>query len=139
MKSVALIAHASRSTRGLAATWAIVIIAIWAFAWAIGMFSTPERAGLSLPRSPVEVLSTWDGMHYRAIARNGYLTEGAEVRRFGFFPLLPAISRLLGGAEHAVLVGILLNQLCLLVSILLIGTLVENGRPAQLSSEPGFW
>jgi hypothetical protein len=42
------------------------------------------------------VLSTWDGTHYGAIARNGYLTEGAEVRRLAFFPI-PAISRLLGG------------------------------------------
>jgi hypothetical protein len=136
MKVVTLIASVSRSTRGLVAAWLIVVITIWAFAWAIGIFSTPNRAGLSFP---VDVLSTWDGTHYGAIARNGYLTEGAEVRRFQFFPLLPAISRLLGGAEHAVLAGILLNQLCLLVNILLIGTLVEDGRPAQLSREPGFW
>ena len=95
MKVVMLIASVSRSTRGLVAAWLIVVITIWAFAWAIGMFSTPNRAGLSFPQSPVDVLSTWDGTHYSAIARNGYLTEGAEVRRFQFFPLLPAISRLL--------------------------------------------
>ena len=94
---------------------------------------------LNFPRSPVEVLSTWDGTHYSYIARNGYSTDGAAARRFSFFPLFPAISRLVGGAEHAVLAGILLNQLCLLISILLIGRLVEDGRPTQLSREPGFW
>ena len=93
MKVVMLIASVSRSTRGLVAAWLIVEVTIWASAWAIG------RAGLSFPQSPVDVLSTRDGTHYSAIARNGYLTEGAEVRRFQFFPLLPAISRLLGGAR----------------------------------------
>ena len=128
-----------RSMRGLVASWFAVVIAIWALAWAIGMFSMPYRVGLNFPRSPIEVLSTWDGTHYSNIARNGYSTDGAAVRRFGFFPLFPAISRLLGGAEHAVLAGILLNQLCLLFNILLIGRLVEDGRPTQLSREPGFW
>src|SRR5262245_49237599 len=103
------------------------------------MFSMPDRAGLNFRRSPIEVLSTWDGTHYSHIARNGYSTDGAAVRRFAFFPLFPAISRLLGGAEHAVLAGILLNQLCLLINILLIGKLVEDGRSTQLSREPGFW
>ena len=100
-----------------------------------------SRAGLSFPRSPVDVLSTWDGTHYSTIARNGYLTEGAEVRRFEFFPLLPAISRLLGGAEHAALAGIVLNQLCLLVNILLIGRLVRDGGPpsSPVSQGSGYW
>jgi hypothetical protein len=137
------VTHSDRSTwrsaRGLVATWLIVEIAIWAYAWGIGLSSTPDRARLNFPRSPVEVLSTWDGTHYSYIARNGYSTDGAAARRFSFFPLFPAISRLVGGAEHAVLAGILLNQLCLLISILLIGRLVEDGRPTQLSREPGFW
>ena len=133
MKVVARIASVPRSTRRLVAAWLIVEVTIWASAWAIG------RAGLSFPQSPVDVLSNWDGTQYSAIARNGYLTEGAEVRRFALFPLLPAISRLLGGPEHAAMAGILLNQLCLLVNILLIGRLVEDKRSAQLSCEPGFW
>ena len=83
MKVVARIAGVPRSTRRLVAAWLIVEVAIWASAWAIG------RAGLSFPQSPVDVLSNWDGTQYSAIARNGYLTEGAEVRRFALFPLLP--------------------------------------------------
>ena len=128
-----------RAAYYLVVAWLIVELTIWVLAWAIGSFATPDRAWLSLPRSPVDVLSTWDGGHYATIARYGYSTVGAEAREFSFFPLLPIVSRLLGGAEHAVLAGILLNQLCLLVSILLIGKLVEDGRPAQLFREPGFW
>ena len=72
------------------------------------------------------MLSNWDGSHYLTIARDGYSTEGMAVRQFNFFPLLPAISRFLGGAEHAALAGIVLNQFCILAAILLIGRLAER-------------
>jgi hypothetical protein len=128
-----------RSTRDLVVTWLIVHIAIWAFAWAIGIYSTPDRKGLSFPRSPVEVLSTWDGSHYLTISRDGYSTEGAALREFNFFPLLPAISRFLGGAEHTALAGIVLNQFCILAAILLIGRLDRDRRATEISGQPGFW
>ena len=131
MKVVARIAGVPRSTRRLVAAWLIVEITIWAFAWAIG------RAGLSFPKSPVEVLSNWDGTHYLTIARDGYSTEGAELRGFNFFPLLPAISRFLGGPEHAALAGIVLNQFCILAAILLIGRLRQRSRPPRFPVSQG--
>jgi hypothetical protein len=54
----------------------------------------------------VEVLSTWDGRWYANIASSGYSVEDKNIRRFAFFPLLPAIARILGGPSHAVLAGI---------------------------------
>jgi hypothetical protein len=104
-----------RAAYYLVVAWLIAELTIWVLAWPI--FATSHRAGLSLPRSPVDVLSTWDGGHYATIARNGYSTVGADAHNFSFFPLLPIVSRLLGGAEHAVLAGILLNQLCLLAIV----------------------
>ena len=132
-----------RTAYYLVVAWLIVEFTVWVLAWGIGSFATPHRTGLSLPQSPVDVLSTWDGTHYTTIARNGYSIVGANAREFDFFPLLPIFSRLLGGAEHAVLAGILLNQLCLLISVLLIGKLVkgreEGGPAARISDDPGFW
>jgi Gpi18-like mannosyltransferase len=118
--------------RKLIAMWAIVIAGIWITAWLVGNFCT-------LPRTPVETLSTWDGEHYDAIARNGYSTQGWEWRNLAFFPLLPSIARLFGGRQAPALAGILVSQLCLLGSVLLIGHIARENEEAALYEEPGFW
>ena len=134
MKVVARIAGVPRSTRRLVAAWLIVEVTIWAFAWAIG------RAGLSFPQSPVDVLSTWDGTPYSAIARNGYSTEGAEVRRFAVFPAasgnLATVGRRRARRPGGDCVEPALHP----------GqhpadreTGRETNGSAQLSCEPGFW
>jgi Gpi18-like mannosyltransferase len=135
--------------RKLIAMWAIVVTGVWVLAWLIGNFSAPDRcvkAAPCVPRTPVEVLSTWDGKHYEAIARRGYSAQGAESRNLAFFPLFPLVARLFGGDRAPVLAGILLNQLCLLGSVLLIGHEARDGKEIALCEEqvalyeePGFW
>jgi hypothetical protein len=122
----------------LVIAWAIAITVIWIFAAIYGQVGRPE-CKLELPQSPVGVLSSWDGAHYRHLAEHGYSTEGREIRRLNFFPLFPAISYLLGGSKHAALAGILVNQLLLLGSILLLTGLIRNGDTAPLREQPGFW
>lgn len=124
----------------LVAAWGVAVVAIWVAAALVGQYLPAARGGVSTPRSPVEVLSAWDGTHYAAIATEGYSTVGAAQRRFAFFPLLPALARLFGGPfSHVVLAGILIAQACLLGCVLLLGTLAHGGRPAPLRLQPGFW
>src|SRR5262249_29640039 len=125
------------NTQKLIAMWAIVVACIWIAAWLVGNFTAPDRIGITLPRTPVEALSTWDGQWYDAIARTGY-GEGASPR-YAFFPLLPAVARLLGGPQSPALAGILLNQLLLLGSVLLIGHVAQKNKESTLYEEPGFW
>src|SRR5262245_17497189 len=127
------------NTSKLIAMWGLVVIIIWVTAWLVGYFSTPNRPGLTFPRTPVETLSTWDAAHYYGIARDGYSAQGPESRRLAFFPLLPFLVRLAGGQERAPLAGILLSQLCLLGSVLLIGPITQGRKEAALYEEPGFW
>ena len=91
--------------------WTLVVCASWALAW---------WAGHHLDgRSPLVVLSGVDGTHYAHIATNGYSSEGVESRRFAFFPLFPALAHVLGqGGSAVVPAGILLSQICLLVTSL---------------------
>jgi hypothetical protein len=119
--------------------WAVAVAAIWLAATLLGRYGpVPTRVGA--PRSPVEVLSAWDGSHYADLAANGYSAEGDERRQFGFFPLLPMLARALGAPlGHPALAGILLSQLCLLGSVLLLGRLAHGGRAAPLRLQPGFW
>lgn len=134
-------AHAGRfQSWNLVAAWGVAVVAIWIAAFLIGQYLPAARVGVSTPRSPVEVLSAWDGTHYTAIATEGYSTEGAGARRFAFFPLLPSLARLLGSPfSQVVLAGILIAQACLLGCVLLLGTLAHGGRPAPLRHQPGFW
>jgi len=122
----------------LVIAWAIAVTVIWIFAAIYGQAGRPERA-VELPQSPVDVLSSWDGMHYRHLAEHGYSTEGEEIRRLNLFPLFPAISYLVGGSKQAAVAGILLNQLFLLGSMLLLTGLMRNGGTARLREQPGFW
>ena len=75
----------------LVIAWAIAVTIIWIIATTYGQIGRPHRA-VKLPQSPVDVLSSWDGMHYRHLAEHGYSTEGKEVRRLNLFPLFPAMS-----------------------------------------------
>ncbi|PYL53201.1 MAG: hypothetical protein DMF29_09100 [Verrucomicrobia bacterium] len=122
----------------LVIAWAIAVIVIWIFAAIYGQAGRPERA-VELPQSPVDVLSSWDGMHYRHLAEHGYSTKGEEIRRLNLFPLFPAMSYMVGGSKHAAVAGILLNQLLLLGSMLLLTGLMRNGGTAPLREQPGFW
>jgi hypothetical protein len=122
----------------LVIAWAIAVIVIWIFATTYGQLGRPNR-DVELPQSPVDVLCSWDGTHYRHLAEHGYSTKGEEKRRLNFFPLFPAISYLIGGTKHAALAGIVANQLLLLGSMLLLTGLVRNGETAPLREQPGFW
>jgi Gpi18-like mannosyltransferase len=124
--------------QSLIAAWFVVVLTVWILAAVVDQCVPPVRnAGIS--RTPVEVLSTWDGRWYADIALKGYSVEGKAIRRFAFFPLLPAIARLLGGQSHTVLAGILFGQLCLLGSLFLINRLAEVNDETPLRQQPGFW
>src|SRR5712692_11153459 len=118
------------------ACWLIAVVCIWWLAFLIGVSMRANRKGEHFPRSPARVLSTFDGEHYGHIAAVGYSTEGAERRQFAFFPLLPAISRLLGGASGAPLAGILVSQICLLGSMVLLSVLAHGDRGGPLIVQP---
>src|SRR5262249_39317994 len=118
--------------------WAVAVAAIWIVATIYGQLGKPDRAA-SLPQSPVAVLSSWDGAHYRHIAEHGYSTEPMERRRLGFFPLFPFLCNVLGGGKHAGLAGIVLNQLLLLGVMLLLTGLSPEGGDVPLRKQPGFW
>src|SRR5262249_42900950 len=91
------------------------------------------------PCTPVEALMSWDGKHYYAIARNGYSAQGPQSSNVAFFPLLPLVARFIGGQRATVLAGILLNQICLLGSVLLLARIAREGEEGALYEEPGFW
>jgi hypothetical protein len=122
----------------LVIAWAIAVTIIWIIATTYGEFGRPEHV-TELPQSPVDVLSSWDGTHYRHLAEHGYSTKEEERRRLNLFPLFPAMSYLVGGTKHAALAGILLSQLLLLGSMLLLTGLIRNGGSAPLREQPGFW
>jgi hypothetical protein len=129
---------ASGLPQQLVAAWVFAVVTIWLIAIALAYFApTPERLGAS--RTVIQVLSSWDGEHYAEIARNGYTAEHPERRRLAFFPLLPSISRLFGGATFAPLAGILLSQLSLLGSMILLGKLAYENAQKPVRLQPGFW
>ena len=124
--------------QSLIAGWFIVVLTVWILAAVVDQYIPPAR-GAGISRTAVEVLSTWDGRWYADIALNGYTVEGQAIRRFAFFPMLPAIARLLGGQSHTILAGILFGQLCLLGSLFLINRLAEVNSETPLRQQPGFW
>lgn len=128
-----------RANWSLFLVWFITILVIWILATYIGTTFNIEVFGTDSVRSPLEVLSAWDGTHYASIASKGYFIEGAEARRFAFFPLFPGFARLLGGRNQVILAGLLLSQLCLLGSIILLTQLANNNKSNPLRLQPGFW
>lgn len=123
---------------GLVASWITAVLTTWSLATVIDRFVPVERS-TGVARTTAEVLSTWDGANYSVIASTGYSVEGAGRRRFAFFPLLPAIARVLGGPSGAVVAGILFGQLCLLGCMILINDLEPESAQRPLRYQPGFW
>jgi hypothetical protein len=119
-------------------SWAIALCGIWTIAAICGQVGKPQVA-VTLPRSPVDVLSNWDGNHYRYLAKHGYSAVEEKNPRLNLFPLFVAVSYVLGGSNHAAIAGILLNQLLLLGSMLLLTGFSDDGRTAPLREQPGFW
>ena len=133
------------SWKQLFIAWAIAVAAVWAGAVLIGALGGSGRGDVALPRSTVEVLSTWDGQHYGKIAQRGHSVVGVDQRELAFFPMLPLLARALGGTNGAVLAGILLNQLSLLASMILLSTYASGRGAARYEkagpiwNQPGFW
>ena len=125
----------------LIAAWIVALIIVWtvAFVASTSMPTIIKNSDTINRSSPVDVLSAYDGQHYTHIATEGYSTVGEEVRRFAFFPLLPGLSRLFGGAEHAALAGILLSQLLFLGSLILLNLLSNSEGIVPLRRQAGFW
>jgi hypothetical protein len=122
--------------RNVVLAWMAAILGVWGCAlWMAGggVLGTGQDA------PAVQALSAWDGQHYTRIALEGYANHGPEAREFVFFPLLPALARLLGGRSHVELTGVLLAQTCLLGSLLLLAWMAHGTRPAPLRLQPGFW
>lgn len=119
--------------------WATTVAAIWVAANLIGRY-VPSLRGSTAPRSPVEVLSTWDGSRHTHLAAAGYDPVGPAQRVYVALPLLPIIARLLGGPfSREALAGILFSQLCLLGCVLLLGRIAHGDQWAPLRLQPGFW
>ena len=125
----------------LALCWVVWVLGIWVVAFLVGRFVPPERSR-PFPRSPVETLATWDGVHYAHIAAHGYSDDKVDRLLRAFFPLYPFLARLAGGKAHAPFAGILLSQLCALGAALLLQReelRSRRGAPLRMTSDPGFW
>jgi hypothetical protein len=129
--------HATRSARLLVLLWLAYVSSVWLIAAYVAAYVPSDRVPAP-PAMATAPLSAWDGSNYNDIAVHGYSAAPDEARRFAFFPLLPAIARLLGGTHHAALAGILLSQLLLLGSMLLLREWRAPGD-GTLRAEPGFW
>lgn len=133
----------TRRFRRIALAWALAMATIWGAAALVAhspLFSADPGRAEAPPA--IEALSEWDGSHYATIAENGYVAEGVERRHVAFFPLLPALARLLGGREHVRIAGILVSQISLLVALLLLVRLRPGEQAAAvppLREEPGLW
>lgn len=126
----------------LAATWAIAVSTVWLVAAITVSNATDCGSGMPCPSSLVAAMSSWDGGHYYIIAKNGYLTEGVESRRFAFFPLFPYLARWIGalaGQTDPRVAGVVLNQILLLGTCVIMGRLSNPAAPARLWAQPGFW
>jgi len=127
-----------KPSKNLIVCWFIAVLIVWILAAVVDSFVPPaQNAGIY--RSPTEVLSAWDGEHYTIIVSNGYSIEGAEIRHFAFFPLLPKVVRLIGGTSYGPLAGILLGQICFLGCIILLNNLALIDKKLPLRLQPGFW
>ncbi len=128
---------AGHSRWRLTAAWALVAAGIWALAAYTASRPQDVRKAPRISRTPVEALKTWDGEWYAKIAIGGYSER--ERRTLAFFPLYPAIARLLGGAGHAPLAGILFSQAAFLACLLLLARHAPPSADLPLVRQPGFW
>ncbi|MEO8454835.1 MAG: hypothetical protein ABI454_06725 [Sphingomicrobium sp.] len=79
------------------------------------------------------------GQNFKHIAESGYSIDPDGIRLFAFFPALPAMARLLGGAEYAPLAGILVSQFAFLVCMIMLSEYAPERGPSELLAQPGFW
>jgi hypothetical protein len=132
--------YAGRRFGSLTIAWALAVLLVWTAAGVVGQRPVqdgdPRAASV---RSPVEVLTAWDGQFYRSIAEHGYPVEGDGRRSFAFFPLYPVLSRLAGGDTHAALGGIIVSQLSLLAGMLLLSVLARGEHVGPLHEDPALW
>jgi hypothetical protein len=119
--------------------WTIAVAVMWALAFHAADKPPFLNNRHASPRTAVEAMSTWDGAVYAAIAQNGYSINGKDRRFFNFFPLFPAVTRVLGGRSHTMLAGVLLSQLLTLASILMMSWIAHGSEPAPVLREPGLW
>lgn len=90
-----------------------------------GTFAFPEVLQVVALPEWVKVLGYFDGIHYLNIAQHGYYSLS-----HAFFPLYPLLIALGGGLTgHYFLVGLLISQICLWLSLLLL-------RPVLRAIEP---
>ncbi len=123
-------------SKGILVIWALAVAAIWGLALGVASSSSSHNAQSA---DPIRVLSSWDGEQFGDVAVNGYSTELARQKNFAGFPLLPFASRAIGGKAHAMLAGILLNQLLLLASLILLARLSRVDQTTPLRANPSFW
>lgn len=128
---------AAQSGRRLVLLWLVYVSSVWLIAAYVATH-VPSHRVPAPPAIATAPLSAWDGSNYNDIAVHGYSAAPDQARRFAFFPLLPAIARLLGGTRHAALAGILISQVLLLGSMLLLREWRDPGGDT-VRAEPGFW
>jgi hypothetical protein len=111
--------------------------AIVAVAWLVA--TVPDRSG----RSPVltgrlaEGLLAWDGQWYLRIADEGYRAGGEEVR---FWPLFPALGRLVGSVTGGPEVGlVVVSNLAALGAMALLGLLVREVTGDRRLASRSVW
>jgi hypothetical protein len=97
-----------------------------------------QRAGVHFAASNIPLLAVWgrwDAEHYIGIASNGYAgTEPA------FFPLYPALIRLVGGAIGNYLVaGLLISNAASFLALLYLYKLVEHEYNKQVAHRAIFY
>ena len=132
--------YARRRFGSLIVAWALAVAVVWTIATVVGRRPVQgEDARAGSVRSPVDVLSAWDGAIYKSIAQDGYQVDGDERRLFVFFPLFPALARLAGGESHAALGGIIVAQLSLLAALLLLSVFARGDRAGPLREDPALW
>ena len=124
----------------LTAAWAITVAVVWSIATFVGRHPRLGGDGRgAVRRSPVQVLTSWDGTVYESIAEKGYQVTGEDRRLFVFFPLFPAIARLAGGRDHAAAAGIVVSQLAILAATLLLSWFARGIAGHRLIDDPGLW
>lgn len=132
--------YARRRFGSLTIAWALAVALVWTTAAIVG--NRPDSDGerrASSVRSPVEVLSAWDGEIYQSLAQRGYQVDGDERRNFVFFPLFPGLARLVGGKTHAALGGVIVAQLSLLAGLLLLSVMARGEQAGPIREDPALW
>lgn len=124
---------------GLVPLWCLLTVGVWALAFWLSLTISGDPLAAGRPITAVTLLANYDGIHFTQLARQGYSVIGDEQRRLAFFPLLPALARLVGGEANAPLAGVILSQLALLGSVGLLNRLAPAAAGQPWYRQPGFW